>query len=252
MSDQADVNNIVYQYDGTYQGFLCCVFESYARRELPSEICPPDRGQISFFASHEIVTDPARAKRVAVGLKRLGNVIKERVTTGFLSDEADREMILFRFVRCCFDNGPAQARATGDPDICAAFNLERAVRSEACKYIEFIRFEQRDGMLGAVIHPKNKILPLLRGHFCSRLPDEDFLIFDASHGTAMLRQAGRVHYFSMQQYESGLNEEEENWQMLWKRFFRALTIEQRRDVRSQMNHAPKRYWQDMCEMQQKP
>ena len=34
-------------------------------------------------------------------------------------------------------------------------------------------------MLGAVIHPKHCVLPLLRGHFCSRLPDEDFLIFDA-------------------------------------------------------------------------
>ena len=67
--------------------------------------------------------------------------------------------------------------STGDPDICAAFDRERAVNNEACKYIEFIRFEQRDMMLGTVIHPKNRILPLLRGHFCSRLPDEDFMIF---------------------------------------------------------------------------
>ena len=44
--------------------------------------------------------------------------------------------------------------------------------------IEFIRFEERDGMLGAVIHPKHRILPLLRGHFCSRLPDESFLIYE--------------------------------------------------------------------------
>lgn len=38
------------------------------------------------------------------------------------------------------------------------------------------------------------------------------------------------------------------WQKLWKRFFDAVTIEQRRNERCQMTHAPKRYWKDMCEM----
>ena len=41
----------------------------------------------------------------------------------------------------------------GDPDVAAAFAIERAVNNEAGKFIEFIRFEERDGMLGTVIHP---------------------------------------------------------------------------------------------------
>ena len=176
MSYPAHVTDTVYRYDGTFQGFLCCIFESYSRKEIPAAVCAPDRGQISLYDSCEIVTDPARAQRVARGLERLGPTVKERITTGFLSDDPEHELILLRFARICFEKGPAAARATGDPDICAAFDLERAVNNEACKYIEFIRFEQRDMMLGTVIHPKNRILPLLRGHFCSRLPDEDFLI----------------------------------------------------------------------------
>lgn len=176
MSYPAHVTDTVYRYDGTFQGFLCCIFESYSRKEIPAAVCAPDRGQISFYDSCEIVTDPARAQRVARGLERLGPMVKERITTGFLSDDPEHELILLRFARICFEKGPAAARATGDPDVCAAFDLERAVNNEACKYIEFIRFEQRDMMLGTVIHPKNRILPLLRGHFCSRLPDEDFMI----------------------------------------------------------------------------
>ena len=131
-------------------------------------------------------------------MERLGPTVKERITTGFLSDDPEHELILLRFARICFEKGPAAARATGDPDICAAFDLERAVNNEACKYIEFIRFEQRDMMLGTVIHPKNRILPLLRGHFCSRLPDEDFMIFDATHGIAMLRRDRKVQYMVME------------------------------------------------------
>lgn len=104
-------------------------------------------------------------------------------------------------------------------------------------------------MLGAVIHPKHCVLPLLRGHFCSRLPDEDFLIFDAVHGAALLRQDRRVQYLAMQRYEPAPDADEADWQALWKRFFRALTIEERRNARAQQTHLPRRFWPDMCEMQ---
>ena len=248
MSYPAHVTDTVYRYDGTFQGFLCCIFESYSRKEIPAAVCAPDRGQITFYDSREIITNPVHAQRVARGLERLGPTVKDRITTGFLSDDPEHELILLRFARICFEKGPAVARATGDPDICAAFDLERAVNNEACKYIEFIRFEQRDMMLGTVIHPKNRILPLLRGHFCSRLPDEDFMIFDATHGIAMLRKDRKVQYMVMEHYDKNTGQEELDWQKLWKRFFDAVTIEQRRNERCQMTHAPKRYWKDMCEM----
>lgn len=64
-------------------------------------------------------------------------------------------------------------------------------------------------MLGTVIHPKNRILPLLRGHFCSRLPDEDFMIFDATHGIAMLRRDRKVQYMVMEHYDK--NTGRRNW-----------------------------------------
>ena len=53
----------------------------------------------------------------------------------------------------------------------------------------------------------------------------------------------------MDRYEPGTSEEELNWQALWKRFFKALTIEERRNERLQMGHVFKRFWPDMCEMQ---
>ena len=93
-------------------------------------------------------------------------------------------------------------------------------------------------MLGAVIHPKHRILPLLRGHFCSRLPDESFLIYDAAHGTALLHRDGQVRYLAMERYIPGTDETELDWQRMWKRFFKALTIEQRRDEKAQMSHVP--------------
>ena len=162
----------------------------------------------------------------------------------------EKDLILLRFARRCFDEGPRAVQMLGDPDVHAAFVLERNVNNEVCRFIEFIRFEEKDGMLGSVIHPKNNVLPLLRGHFCSRLPDEDFLIFDAAHGTALLRQSGHVQYLAMEHYEPARDADELNWQALWKRFFHALTIEERRNAKAQMNHAPKRFWGGMVEMRE--
>ena len=249
MSYQANVTDTAYHYDGSFPGFLCCVFESFSRREVPAAVCPPEEAQMTLFGVREIATDPARAQRVAAGLERLGAVVRDRVTTGFLCTEPGKDLKLLRFVRLCFDRGPRAAQMLGDADAAAAFALERAVNGEAHRYIEFIRFEERDGMLGTVIHPKHQVLPLLRGHFCSRLPDEDFLIFDATHGTALLRRNRQVRYLAMDRYEPGTDETEQNWQALWKRFFRALTIEERRNERAQMSHVFRRFWPDMCEMQ---
>ena len=75
--------------------------------------------------------------------------------------------------------------------------------------------------------------------YCLLLPQAVFL----------LHRDGQVHYLAMERYIPGTDETELDWQRMWKRFFKALTIEQRRDEKAQMSHVPKRFWQDMCEMQ---
>ena len=54
----------------------------------------------------------------------------------------------------------------------------------------------------------------------------------------------------MEHYEPARDTDELNWQALWKRFFHALTIEERRNAKAQMNHAPKRFWSGMVEMRE--
>lgn len=252
MSYPAHVTDTAYCYDGSFPGFLCCIFESYARKEIPSAVLPPEEGQMTMFGVRRIETDLVHARRVETGLARLGPEVRERVTTGFLCTDTGKDLVLLRFARLCFEKGPRAAQALGNEDAAAAFAVERAVRNEAARYVEFIRFEQRGTMLGTAIHPKHRVLPLLRAHFCSRLPDEDFLIFDATHGAAMLRQKGSVQYLTMEHYTSCPDETEQDWQALWKRFYHALTVEERRNEKCLMSHQPKRYWRDMCEMQPEP
>ena len=102
MSYEAHVTDTAYCYDGSFAGFLCCVFESYARKEIPAEVCPPEEEQLNFFGTRQIFTDEQHARRVAAGLNRLGREVKDRVTTGFLCTDPGKDLTLLRFVRLCF------------------------------------------------------------------------------------------------------------------------------------------------------
>ena len=243
-----DVKDVAYRYDGSFAGFLCCVFESFTQREIPSVIAAPEAAQLVLFEMRDIPTETEKARRVATGLKRLGMTVYERVAVGFLSCAEEKDLILLRFIRLCFAQGGQAAQMLGHTQVAQAFALERAVNNEICRMIELLRFEEKDGMLGAQIHPQNRVLPMLRSHFCSRLPDDDFLIYDATHKEALLRRNGQVQFLRMERYEASAEPEELAWQTLWKRFFKALTIEERRNERLQTQHVPLRYRQDMPEM----
>ena len=78
--------DLTYRYDGTLEGFYCCVFESYAAHELPLAIRGPFDPEQSLFAVKEIPTDPERAERVARSLPvQLGREAEELCRLTFLT-----------------------------------------------------------------------------------------------------------------------------------------------------------------------
>lgn len=244
--------DVIYWYDGSFEGFLNCVFESYANHEIPWDIWYYATRQTSFFPSVTIETDMTKAQRVLKSIReKLGQRVYYMVVRGFLNGEEGKEIKLLRFLRLVYAKGPGAAYQNGTPEVADVLELARAVATEACRYRQFIRFEEREGMLGAVISPKHYVLPLLRAHFCDRMPDEDFLIYDNQHYIALVRRGKEIHYT---RFEDGYlmaspEEREESYQKLWKSFYKALTIEERRNEKLRMQHCPKRFWENMTEMQ---
>ena len=62
--------NLVYRYDGSFSGFLCCVFQCFQNRELPGAIEPWDAPQETLFPIREIETIPEQAQRVDRSIPR--------------------------------------------------------------------------------------------------------------------------------------------------------------------------------------
>ena len=55
---------MVYLYDGSFEGFLCCIFESYAKHEVLTAICRDEDFEPTLFATRMIATDREHANRV--------------------------------------------------------------------------------------------------------------------------------------------------------------------------------------------
>ena len=104
------------------------------------------------------------------------------------------------------------------------------------------------GVLGAEIEPKNRVLPLLRRHFCNRYANESFFIYDRTHREMLLYTKGRSRLACVDSLQLELpGEEEVYYRTLWKRFFETVAIRERENPRCQNTFMPKRYRGTMTE-----
>ena len=102
-----DWTPVSYAYDGSFAGFLTCVFASYAHREEPMSFSTPEDGRISLWPERTVDTDETRAQRVYRSLApRLGQEGRRLAVYGFLTCLEERELHLWRFLRLGYDRGP--------------------------------------------------------------------------------------------------------------------------------------------------
>ena len=160
---------VAYTYDGTFDGFLTCVYESYVHRERAAAFSAPGQAQLSLYPERPVDTHPDHARRVRQSLpRRLSPQGARLVVYGFLTALPDREQCLYDFLALGFQRGPSVLHDLTDERV---FTLDRAVRyltGEAHLLKGFVRFSDQSGVLTAEIEPRNRVLPLLRPHFCAR------------------------------------------------------------------------------------
>ena len=242
---------VCYVYDGSFAGFLTCVFDSYAHREEPMGFSTPEDGRLTLWPERRVETDQARARRVYQSLdKKLGAEGKRLVVQGFLTCLPERELHLWRFLRLGYEKGPGFTRELAEPRVAAVWKAVQHLTGEAHLLKGFTRFSELDGVLVGEIAPKNRVLPLLRPHFCARYPGENFALHDRTHREVLLHRPGKWAIVPAENFSPGEpGEAEREYRRLWRRFYDAIAIEGRYNPRCRMTQMPKRYWGTMTEFQ---
>lgn len=250
-------SGISYIYDGTFDGLMTCVFESYERKEELADIISGDEPQAILFSSKQIDTCPVKAERVYSSIARkISPQAQELIRLGFLTCAPQKELLIYRFLRIGFRAGEQVMKMLTEHSVHQLNKAVRHLRTESHAFTGFVRFSIHDHVLVAVIEPKNQVLPLIAGHFCQRFAGDTFLIYDKSHGQALMYRHNACPEEKLVMMETDeltlpeADENEECYRRLWKQFYDTVAIRDRINPRARLSHMPKRYWGHLTEMQQ--
>lgn len=241
--------NIIYTYDGSFEGFLCCVFQSVYLRELPFDIMRTD-AQPTLMETRFVATDTVKAERVRASIpKKISPRALELVMRVFCSCLESKELKLLEFLLQGYREGGKLCFKLGDALVAPLLGAEKHLLGEAHLFKGFVRFSDIGGALVAAIAPKNYVLPFIARHFTLRYDKEQFMIYDKTHKAALIYQKGKAEIVPVDRMEfPEISQEEEKFQALWKQFYNTIAIKSRSNPRCRMTHMPKKYWGNMLEV----
>ena len=248
-----DRSNLVYRYDGTYQGFLCCVAQCFFHKKLPQGVQLLDEPQGTLFGVQAVESDPELARRVEDSVReKISPAALGMVQQGFLTCMEEKELRLIRFILLGYRHGPRARGMRVHPDVHALNKALLYLKNEAHFHVEFLRFADCGGFLAAMITPNNRVLPLIVNHFCARLNTERFMILDKSHGMGFVYwpggEVGEFFYADAVDLPEP-SEEEARYQALWRKFYDTIAVEGRVNPKLRRGMMPMRYWKNMTEFQ---
>jgi probable DNA metabolism protein len=251
MPSQTGIN---YFYDGTFDGLLCCVFESYDKKEIPLDILLPDASQPQLFSGKSITTDLQKASRVLASIpKKLGPEALRFIQHAFLTCLLQKELYILQFLRLGYQHGPSIMNMLTNDIVNTLSKAVKHLERESHLLKGFLRFAIFNNVLVGEIAPKNFVLPLLAQHFCERYPEERFLIHDKTHGMGLIYQPYKSAVVPIATLEMPeVDAEEQAFRELWQMFYDTIAIQARYNPQCRMTHMPLRYWKYMTEFNRPP
>jgi probable DNA metabolism protein len=250
---------INYRYDGTFPGFLSAVFEVWDRKRQPARIVPPHAMAGLFDEVIEVETAYNRCERVWKGIERVGGrKTARRFWHVFLSGDEGMEDLLLGLLQQLFDRQKNVLQDLSLENVLSFIQLERKVLREVHRLNMFLRFEQTaDGTWFAPVAPRYDVLPLNIHHFQSRFADQSWLIYDTSRNYGFFYDTHTVEEITLEQpvfdTKTGnlppevQSEEEQQWQDMWRSYFKHIAIKERTNPRLQRQFMPKRFWKYLTE-----
>lgn len=246
-------------YDGTFDGFLTCVFEVYQLKLTDVQIIRKDLYQPSLFGlSQEIITEVDKADRVWTSFKKKSSGKgSSRFYYAFLSEDIEIENNLLQYMQHAFSSSSPIDSDYAHPAVLKITQTSKSVGREKHRMEAFVRFRlSKDNIYFAAVEPDFNVLPLLIPHFKSRYADQKWIIYDLARNFGLFYDLEKVEIINLE-FPEGFDplkttteffaEEELEFQTLWKNYFDSTNIPSRKNLRLHIQHVPKRYWKYLSE-----
>ncbi|NRY60186.1 TIGR03915 family putative DNA repair protein [Clostridium beijerinckii] len=243
----------IYLYDDTFEGLLTSIYDAfYSNGSPPTSIYGKSQTNTPLLLGDivEISTDINKFKKVKNAIINKINFLSlKKIYFAFLSNYEDKGIIIFNYLKIAFKLGPDVHDFLNIDVIRLVDNITKKVLNECHRFEGFIRFNQiEEKLLYSSIEPDNDILELIGDHFKNRFPREYFIIHDISRQKALIYNTNFYEIIDMdiETYEK-LKSHNDEYTDLWKTYFKATTIEERKNLKLQCRMMPKRYWKHILE-----
>jgi probable DNA metabolism protein len=251
---------IIAKYDGSFAGLLTAIFDVYERKMEQVSITKANTQPDAFATVHHVHTDTIKAERVWKGLqKKLSHDATQQFFSCYLSELEGIENTMLQYARYAFSSQQNIAADFGHPAVLTIAQTARKVWREKHRMEAFVRFQLLKGdLFYAGIEPDYNVLPLIMPHFRSRYADQNWLIYDIKrrYGIHYDKHSGQVSdveiNWNKHTQPAGIGSDileagEEQYQLLWKDYFKHTGIPERKNMKLHIRHIPKRYWKYLTE-----
>ncbi|WP_294680259.1 TIGR03915 family putative DNA repair protein [uncultured Fluviicola sp.] len=246
-------------YDGSFEGMLTVVFETYEYKWKELHIRKEGiTVPLLFTETKTVVTDEEKAKRVWKKLLDLiGSKGVQTVWAAWLSEKESIEDTILGVIRYAIDSKQNVLSDFAHPDVLQLQQTAKSVGREKHRMEAFVRFQlTKDGIYFSVINPDFNVLPLILPHFRDRYADQLWFIFDSRRSYGIyydLEKAVFVDFIPNSLLSANgvskeaFGEDEDLFQELWSDYFKSTNIQGRKNTKLHIQHVPKRYWKYLVE-----
>lgn len=243
--------SIIYVYDGSFEGLLCAVHRAYYKREQPDEIACYKNLQKDMFSDYkQIETDNKKAKDVYNSIsKKISKKAERMVYNIYLSDEKDKEEIIYNYLKIGYKTGAAIENYFANSYVMRAVKINQSVVREVNHMCGFVRFSSaKNGILFSKINPTHNILELLCRYFADRLKNFSWIIYDENRKLAAIYDTKRWEIFEADFKDEAGVVKKDVYSDLWIKFYDTVAIKERRNEKLRTHNMAKKYHKNILEM----
>lgn len=244
-----------YVYDGDFFSLIVLVVELIYRKESVGDIKTEEDYVPNLLSNLIKLEIENKDKKLKYIKNKLSKNVLNCMYYVYLSSNTNKEMIIYNFIKYYFKYNDKVFFYRHLDCVNASIKISGYVSREAHKLKGFLRFkEMRNNFLYAEMSPTNNVIGILANHFSKRLKNECWIIKDQRRDLYALYDTVRVTFLTGEdvvKLNLDLNNNEEFIEDLWKTFFKTIAIKERENLRCQMNFMPKKYWNNIIEMEDK-
>jgi probable DNA metabolism protein len=237
-------------YDDTFAGFLTAVFDAFYLRNDDFSIMALKHLGPTLLNYKICETDDTKSEKVEDAItEKLSSDVMLNVFRAWLSHIPYIEDWIVKYLKLCFKIGRDVSDALQEQSVDHVMRASRTVGREVQRFLGLVRFKSiGDNIYLADIEPDFEILPLCVEHFTGRFSSQRFIIRDLTYKKALIYNTENAIIVDITDGEmaSQINDEYED---LWRTYFKSMTIKERINPRLQMQHMPQKYWKHLIEKQ---